>query len=168
MHYNSNLNPEQLTKASSFSNRDVCLRQNGFTLIELMVVVAIMGILASIAYPSYTNYVKQGKATEAPANLAVLKNRMEQYYQDNKTYEDTGGLTAPCSPSAGDAKLFTYSCTDQTPTTFTITADAISGNGIDNFQYTIDQSNNKTSTYDGGSTVNCWVTTKSGSGSGTC
>lgn len=135
--------------------------QNGFTLIELMIVVAIIGILASIVYPNYTEYVKKGKATEGPANLATLKNRMEQYYQDNKTYKDVNGLTAPCSPNSADAKLFSYQCSVQDDTTFTITADAVSGNGIDGFQYTIDESNNKTSKFDG-NTGNCWLTSKSG------
>ena len=57
--------------------------QKGFTLIELMIVVAIIGILASIAIPQYSDYVKRGKAAEATSNLATLRIKMEQCFQDN-------------------------------------------------------------------------------------
>lgn len=146
-------------------NIKVGLSQKGFTLIELMIVVAVIGILAAIAYPNYTQYVRRGKAAEATSTLANLKSRMEQYFQDNKTYADVGGgVVAPCSPAAGSAKYFTYSCTIQTATTFTITAAPVSGQGVDNFTFTIDQNNSKTSTFDGTVGATCWLT----SASGTC
>ena len=69
--------------------------QKGFTLIELMIVVAIIGILATIALPAYSNYVRSGKATEATSTLASARVQMEQHFQDNRTY--VGG---PC-PAAG-------------------------------------------------------------------
>jgi type IV pilus assembly protein PilE len=143
----------------------VSLNQKGFTLIELMIVVAVIGILAGIAYPNYTQYVRRGKAAEATSTLANLKSRMEQYFQDNKTYADVGGgVVAPCSPAAGSTKYFTYSCTTQTATTFTLTATPVSGQGVDNFTFTIDQNNSKTSTFDGTVGATCWLT----SASGTC
>lgn len=137
------------------------IQQKGFTLIELMVVVAIIGILASIALPSYTQYVRRGKAAEATSTLADLKNRMEQYFQDNKTYADTGALTAPCSPAAGVAKYFSYSCTTQTATNFTLTAAPIVGQGVDNFGFTINEAGAKTSNYDGTAGGTCWLTSNS-------
>jgi type IV pilus assembly protein PilE len=120
--------------------------------------------LAAIALPNYSDYVKRGKATEATSILASLKNRMEQYYQDNKTYADIGGLTAPCSPTVGEAKYFTFACTGvQDATNFTITATPVAGQDMDNFSFTIDQSNAKTSNFDGTAGGTCWLTKKGGS-----
>lgn len=138
--------------------------QKGFTLIELMITVAVVAILAAVAIPNYSTYVKRGKAAEATSTLALLKNRMEQYYQDNKTYLDTGALTAPCSPQAGTTKYFTYDCAaQQTASQFTLTATPIANQGVDNFSFTIDEAGNKTSTFDGSPSANCWLTSKSGS-----
>lgn len=144
------------------SSGKVSKRQHGFTLIELMVVVAIIGILASIVVPSYGDYVQRGKAAEATAILANQKSRMEQYFQDNKTYADTGGLVAPCSPLPGVAKYFTFACTGaQDANNFTITATPVAGQGVNNFSFTIDQANAKTSNFDG-TTGACWLTKKAG------
>lgn len=140
--------------------------QKGFTLIELLIVVAIMAFLAAISYPNYTAYVMRGKAAEATANLANLKIRMEQYFQDNKTYADMGGgIVAPCSPAAGAAQYFAYDCVVHDANTFTLRATSIAGRGIDNTSFTIDQSGAKTSTFNGEtpSPNNCWLTKKEGS-----
>ncbi|MCL1079321.1 type IV pilin protein [Parashewanella spongiae] len=58
----------------------------GFSLIEVMIVVAIVGILASISYPSYTRYVAQGARADALAALVEIANLEEQYYLDHRTY----------------------------------------------------------------------------------
>jgi type IV pilus assembly protein PilE len=74
-------------------------RNSGFTLIELMIVVAIVSILAAIAYPSYTKYVQRGYRSEGIAQLNDAAARMERYYAQNSSY-DVGtdlskiGLTA--------------------------------------------------------------------------
>ena len=140
--------------------------QKGFTLIELMITVAIVAILAAVAIPNYSAYVQRGKAAEATSTLALLKNRMEQYYQDNKTYADIVGppvLTAPCSPQAGTTKYFTYDCTAHTLAQFTLTATPVAGQGVDNFSFTIDEAGNKTSIFDGSPLANCWLNSKGGS-----
>ena len=58
----------------------------GFTLIELLISVAIVGILASIAYPSYTDFVVRSKRTEGHNALTSTANRQEQFFLDNRTY----------------------------------------------------------------------------------
>jgi len=60
--------------------------QSGFTLIELMIVVAIIGILAAIAYPSYDEYVKRGNRTEGQALLSDASARQERYFGQNNAY----------------------------------------------------------------------------------
>lgn len=60
--------------------------QRGFTLIEVMIVVAIIGILAAIAYPSYDEYVKRGNRTEGQALLSDASARQERYFAQNNEY----------------------------------------------------------------------------------
>lgn len=136
---------------------------SGFSLIELMIVVAIIGIIAAIALPGYSEYVRRGKAAEATSTLADLKNKMEQYYQDNRTYEDVGDLTAPCAPAEGTVKYFIYSCTTQSVDEFTLNASSIDDIDMDGFNFTINQAGEKTSTFSGSAEAACWLNSKTGS-----
>ena len=76
------------------------LKQKGFTLIELMIVVAIIGILASIAYPSYQRYIEDTRRGQAQADLLELAQYMERRYAANFDYreQDEGGMANPDLP----------------------------------------------------------------------
>jgi type IV pilus assembly protein PilE len=79
------------------------LRSRGFTLIELMIVVAIVAILASIAYPAYTDSVLKGKRAQARTALLELMQQQERYMTQNNTYlafTNTGGTTVPANASS--------------------------------------------------------------------
>ena len=146
-----------LTSKTPPIKRKLWHQQTGFTLIELMIVVAVIGILAAIAIPNYSDYIKRGKAAEATSNLATLRVKMEQYFQDNRTY--IGGA---CSPTSG-AQYFTYTCSAApTATAYTLKATGITAEGMANFEFTLNQSNVKTSKFDGTVGATCWLTKKGG------
>ena len=140
--------------------------QRGFTLIELLVVVAIIGILSAIAIPAYGDYVLRGKLSEAFSQLSSLQLRMEQYYQDNRSYD---GGTGVCGiPAPTGTTNFTYACTT-TGQAFTYTATGVAGVGVDGFVYTINDAGTKATTTSGTaaakgwpSNASCWVRSKGG------
>jgi type IV pilus assembly protein PilE len=111
---------------------------SGFTLIELMIVVVIVAILATIALPSYNNYLRRGQLTEATNNLSAFRIQMEQYYQDNYSYAAAAGGCGAALPTP--AVYFTYSCV-ATAATYTATATGVTGRLTAAFTYTIDQAN---------------------------
>jgi len=122
--------------------------QAGFTLIELMITVAIIGILAAIALPTYANYVIRGKLVPMTNALSAMRTAMEQYYQDNRTYLSTTSgtttITSPCSDATNWVKSwgsYTLACTPTpTATTYTLVVTATSGAAV-GASYTVTQQN---------------------------
>ena len=141
----------------------------GFTIIEVMIVVAIVAILASVALPAYTDYVTRSKIQEATATLLSQRVKLEQYFQDNRTYVGAcaGGTVAPLPTGL---KYFGITCNPLTASAYTITAQGNCGAGVDasmcGFSFSIDQANNRvTIAVPAGWTLpagNCWVMKKSG------
>jgi type IV pilus assembly protein PilE len=121
----------------------------GFTLIELMITLVVVGILAAIAYPSYTDYVRRSKITEAQSSLSELRLRAEKWFADNRTYQNAGATGPGFSTTIGGAKYFTYACTAASANEFACTATGVTAEGMNGFAYGIDQANTRSSTFTG-------------------
>jgi type IV pilus assembly protein PilE len=136
------------------------MKQRGFTLIELIITVAVVAILARIAVPAYTSYLARGKITEALASLADYRVKMEQYFQDNRNYGTAG---AACSVPTPASQYFAYTCLVGTPnTSFTVTATSIAGAlgaATGDYTYAINESNTKSTSKFKGAAVTkaCWL-----------
>lgn len=132
----------------------------GFTLIEMMIVVVIIGILAGVALPAYNDHLMRGKLAEAHGELAAIRAKLEQHFLDNRTYE--GACVAGTAAPLPAGKYFTYACV-LGATTYTVTATGIAAQGTGGFVYSVNEANTRRTTaapagYNTSAT--CWITKK--------
>lgn len=137
------------------------MRQDkGFTLIELMITVAIVAILARVAFPSYMAYAQRGKIIDVTTALGQYRIQLEQYFQDNRNY---GTANSSCGVTAPTNQYATFTCTVGASTsTFSISATSIAGQlgaATGDFTYTLDETNTRSTTkFRGNSTSSaCWL-----------
>ena len=136
-------------------------RVKGFTLIEVMITIAILAIVAAVALPSYLDYVTRSRLVEAKSSLVDMRTRLEQHFLDNRTFPAT-----PCTPVVPMAtKYFNVTCVSAAPPTNTYTVTASGKDSMAGFVFTINERNEKkTTSVPAGWTTSdvCWVSRKSG------
>jgi len=151
----------------------------GFTLIELMITIAVIAVLTAIALPSYTDYVTRSKLAEAYAHLGDLRVKMEQSYLDNRRYSTnaaggTCGIPGGNAPTAQGTKYFDFECASSNPNAagdqeYLLTARGKASENLSGIAFTINHGNTKATTVaaatpmaDKGyaSNVACWVRKK--------
>ena len=129
----------------------------GFTLIELMITVAVIGILAAIAYPSYQESIAKSKRADAQGALLSLASALERHFTETNSYCDAGSTDNGCGSGTGDTgtplatihidqvpmdggtKYYDLTISAVTATSFTVTATptgSMSGDKCGNLTYT--------------------------------
>jgi type IV pilus assembly protein PilE len=140
-------------------------RRSGFTLIEVMITVAIVGILAAIALPMYFDQVMRSKIIDGTTKISDFRSKMDRYFQDNRTYQN-GGACGVANPTVSTADYFTVTCNAPAATSYVISGTGIATKGMGGFVYRVDQTGAKSTTgVPSGWTGSgvCWVLRKDGS-----
>jgi type IV pilus assembly protein PilE len=101
------------------------IKSKGFTLIELMVVLLIVGVLAAIAYPSYRESVKRGNRRAAQSVMMEIVNREHQYFIANRVYADTAALNYTLPPEVSNNYTLAIALNAGPPPGFAVNLTAI-------------------------------------------
>jgi type IV pilus assembly protein PilE len=120
----------------------------GFTIIELMIAVAIIAILAAVALPSYRDYIVRGHLADATNGLATMRAQMERHFQDNRSYATVGTFVTPCASTDAATRtfnLFVVSCSG-TPTATAFTLQAVGSGAASGFTLTITEADVRATT----------------------
>ncbi|MBK6982919.1 MAG: prepilin-type N-terminal cleavage/methylation domain-containing protein [Betaproteobacteria bacterium] len=139
-------------------------RASGFTLVELLIVVAIVGVLAAIAVPMYIDHITRSQLVEGHTGLSDFRVRMEQFFQDNRTYDGVGGLGNCGAAAPTGATNFGYACVSGGQT-YVATANGAAGRVV-GFAFTVNETNLRQTTATaagwapGVMPAPCWVTRK--------
>ena len=138
----------------------------GFSLIELMIVVVIVGILAAVAIPAYSDYVRRGTVTDMVSAMSDAKLRVEQRYADNRIYSGAlcGSGSTDVIITTGTNYVIKCRSSDAANQTYTITG---TGSGtIAGFVYTVNEAGTKASTvgavWDGAAVTGRWIMKRGG------
>lgn len=137
----------------------------GFTLVELMITVAIVAILAAVALPAYTDYITRSKLTEAHSHLADLRVKMEQRFQDARSYANCAAIVAATT----GVKYFAFTCPAVADPVNMYTIQAAGQNELAGIAFTVNESNQRATVVTAAtsmatkgyvSNANCWITKK--------
>ena len=141
----------------------------GFTILELLIVVAVIGILAAVGVPYYNDYIVRSKINEATSALTDSRVKMEQFFQDNRSYTSASLAGNGCPnalpasiPPRANTTYFSYACSNLTATTYTVTATGLTS--MAGWTFTINQDNTRQTTAGasgwGSFPMNCWIRRK--------
>lgn len=127
--------------------------QNGFTLIELMVTVAIVAILAAVALPSYQQYMRKGARAEVQSHMMDIAARQGQFLLDNRAYAASVSALSMTTPASVSSKYTLAIATETSPPGFTITATPSGSQASDSCgTLALDNAGSKTAS----GTGSCW------------
>ncbi len=143
-------------KTESVSRQVKCCKRNqGFTLIELMIVIAIVAILAAVAYPSYLDSIRAARRADAVDAVLTLQNLQEKYRANNTTY---GTLVQIGGSAASTDGHYTVAVAGNTAVAYTLTATATGGQASDShcatMTLTVSAANPRG--LKGGTYADCW------------